>query len=56
MSSKLFQGLIYQMKEAVDRTVGVLDDKGVVIACSTLSRIGESHRDALDEEIGRAHV
>ena len=49
MSSKLFQGLIYQMKEAVDRTVGVLDDKGVVIACSTLSRIGESHRDALDE-------
>ena len=40
---------IYQMKEAVERTVGVLDDKGVVIACSTLSRIGESHKDALDE-------
>ncbi len=49
MSSKLFQGLIYQMKEAVDRTVGVLDDKGIIIACSTLSRIGESHREALDE-------
>ncbi len=49
MSSKLFQGLIYQMKEAVDRNVGVLDDKGVIIACSTLSRIGESNRDALDE-------
>ncbi len=49
MSSKLFQGLIYQMKEAVERTVGVLDDKGVVIACSTLSRIGESRKEALDE-------
>ncbi len=49
MSSKLFQGLIYQMKEALERTVGVLDEKGVVIACSTLSRIGEPHRDALDE-------
>lgn len=49
MSSKLFQGLIYQMKETVNRTVGVLDDKGVIIACSTLSKIGESHREALDE-------
>ena len=49
MSSKLFQGLIYQMKEAVNRTVGVLDDKGVIIACSTLSKIGEAHKDALDE-------
>ena len=49
MSSKLFQGLIYQMKEAVDRNVGVLDDKGIIIACSTLSRIGESNREALDE-------
>ena len=31
MSNKLFQGLIYQMREAVDREIGIIDDKGVVI-------------------------
>ena len=49
MSNKLFQGLIYQMREAVDRTVGVLDSKGVVIACSQLARIGETQKEALEE-------
>ncbi len=49
MSSKLFQGLIYQMKEAIGRTVGVLDDKGVIIACSALAKMGESHKEALEE-------
>ena len=49
MSNKLFQGLIYQMREAVDRELGIIDDKGVVIACSQLSKIGTSHNEILDE-------
>ncbi len=49
MSNKLFQGLIYQMREAVDREIGIIDDKGVVIACSQLSKIGSTHKDILDE-------
>ncbi|MBR4950863.1 MAG: PucR family transcriptional regulator, partial [Clostridia bacterium] len=49
MSNKLFQGLIYQMREAVDREIGIIDDKGVVIACSQLTKIGSTHSDILDE-------
>ncbi len=46
---KLFQGIIHQMKDAVDRGIGVIDDRGTVIACSQLVRIGESRRDALED-------
>ncbi len=41
MSNRLFQGVIQQMKETVDKTFGVLDDTQTVIACSELNRIGE---------------
>ncbi|MDO4565933.1 MAG: PucR family transcriptional regulator, partial [Oscillospiraceae bacterium] len=40
MSNRLFQGIVYQMKDAVDRTVGVADETGTVVACSDLSQIG----------------
>ncbi len=43
MSNRLFQGVIHQIKEAVDRTVGVIDENFTVIACSELGRIGETH-------------
>lgn len=49
MSNKLFQGLIYQMKDAIDRNIGIIDDKGVIVACSNLTQIGESRREVLDE-------
>lgn len=41
MSNRLFQGIIHQMKDAVDRTIGVVDETSVVIACSDLGKIGE---------------
>ena len=41
MSNRLFQGVIHQMKDAIDRTVGVVDEGMSIIACSDLSRIGE---------------
>ena len=40
MSNRLFQGVIYQMKDAFDRTTGVIDENGVVIACSDLGKMG----------------
>ena len=41
MSNRLFQAIMHQMTEAVDRTIGVLDETGTVISCSELSRVGE---------------
>ncbi|MEG1180119.1 MAG: PucR family transcriptional regulator, partial [Oscillospiraceae bacterium] len=41
MSNRLFQGIIHQMRDAIDRTVGVIDETGTIISCSELGRIGE---------------
>ena len=41
MSNRMFQGVIHQTKEAIDRTVGIVDENLTVIACSDLSRVGE---------------
>ncbi len=49
MSNRLFQGIIHQMKDAVDRVIGVVDDKGVIIACSELVKIGEMRQGIRDE-------
>jgi len=40
MSSRIFQSVIIQMKDATDRPVGVIDAEGAVIASSDLSLIG----------------
>lgn len=49
MSNRLFQTVIHQMKEVVGRTVGVIDENGIVIACSELNKIGESKQRIKDE-------
>ncbi|MBQ6815655.1 MAG: helix-turn-helix domain-containing protein [Clostridia bacterium] len=41
MADRLFQGVIHQMKDVVDRTIGVLNSEHDIIACSDLSKIGE---------------
>ena len=41
MSSRMFQGVVLQMKDSIDRTVGVIDADGIVVACSELTCIGE---------------
>ena len=30
MSNRLFQGVIHQMKDAIDRIIGVIDENGVI--------------------------
>ena len=42
MSNRMFQGIIHQTKEAIDRTVGIVDESMTVIACSDLGRVGET--------------
>ena len=49
MSNRLFQGVIHQMKDAIDRVIGVIDENGVVIACSELVKIGEIKQGVRDE-------
>jgi len=45
MSSRIFQSVIVQMKEATDRCMGVVDAEGFVVACSELSMIGSRLED-----------
>ncbi len=53
MSSRMFQSLILQMKDATDRVIGVIDGTGTVVACSELVRIGEC-RENISFEITNA--
>ena len=47
MSSRIFQSVLVQMKEATDRMIGVIDAESNVIACSDPSVIGEKWSDAV---------
>ena len=53
MSNRLFQTLLHQMKDVIGRTIGVIDENGIVIACSELSKIGES-KQRIREELSYA--
>ena len=50
MSNRLFQGVIYQMKDAFDRIIGVIDENGIVISCSDLGKMGDI-RQGIREEL-----
>ena len=49
MSNRLFQSVIYQMKDAFDRVIGVIDENDVVISCSDLGKMGEIRQGIKDE-------
>jgi carbohydrate diacid regulator len=40
MANRLFQGVIHQMKDSIDRVFGVVDENYTIIACSELGKIG----------------
>ena len=48
MSSRVFQGVVLQMRESTDRAVGVIDGEGTVIACNELTCIGEKWPEAVE--------
>jgi len=51
MSNRLFQGVVHQMRDTIDRTIGVVDDSGVAIACSDLTFCGEVCENVSAEQI-----
>lgn len=44
MPNRLFQSIVNQMRDSIDRNIGVVDESGSVIACSELGQIGEIER------------
>ena len=49
MSNRVFQTVIYQIKDVVNRVVGVIDENSIVVACSDASKIGESKQRIREE-------
>ena len=43
MSNRLFQGLVHQMRDTIDATIGVVDETATIIACSDISRVGTTN-------------
>jgi len=46
MSNNVFQNVILQLKEAADRTFGVVDVEGCVVSCTDVALLGERWPDA----------
>ena len=49
MSNRLFQTVIYQMKDVIGRNIGVIDDSGIIVACSEMGKVGESKQRIKEE-------
>ncbi len=54
MSNRLFQGVVHQMRDAIDRIIGVIDENASIIACSELSKIGTTG-DYYSVDFGESH-
>ena len=55
MSNRLFQGIVHQMKDAVNRVVGVIDENGTTIACSDLGKVGNNGNEFFAIELSDSH-
>ena len=53
MSNRLYQGILHQMKDSLESTVGVLDNSGTVIASNDPALIGQM-RQGIREELSYA--
>ena len=49
MSNRLYQTVLHQMKDVIGRTIGIIDENGIIIACSELPKIGESKQRIREE-------
>lgn len=47
MGNRIFQSIIHQLKNAIDKVCGVIDETGTVIACSELQLIGTVRSDVI---------
>ena len=48
MSNRLFQGVIHQMKDTVDRVIGVIDENGIIIQASDKVKAADNPQQMLD--------
>ena len=44
MSNSVFQSVILQLKDAAERTFGVIDTEGCVVSCTDIALLGEGGR------------
>ncbi len=51
MANKLFQNVINQMGDGIDHEIGVIDENGIVIACTSTESIGNQIRHHSDEKL-----
>ena len=51
MANRVFQGIVCQMRDAIDRVVGVVDETGTIVACSDLNMIGEYQPGFVEERM-----
>lgn len=56
MANRLFQGIIRQMGETINRTVGVIDETFGIIACSELGKIGEICTEVTEEALASFEI
>ena len=56
MSNRLFQGVIHQMGETIDRVIGVIDESSIIIACSELGKVGEVFESVTPEDMASSEV
>ena len=49
MANRLFQSVIHQMKDSVNRVIGMIDETDMIIACSDMRRIGETLPEVREE-------
>ena len=54
MSNRLFQGLVHQMRDTIDATIGVVDETATIIACSDLTRVGTTN-EFVSLDLGDSH-
>ena len=52
MSNSVFQSVILQLKDAADRTFGVIDTEGCVVSCTDTTLLGERWPDAALKVVG----
>jgi len=42
MSVKIYQNLVNQIKDVIDSEFGIMDDTGLILACSDEKKVGQS--------------
>ncbi|MCL2775478.1 MAG: helix-turn-helix domain-containing protein [Oscillospiraceae bacterium] len=58
MSNRIFQNMLVQYNDIIDKEIGIIDDNGCIIACTDTEKIGLEHNDIYKEinyiaELGR---